>query len=133
MKLSVIIPVYNAAAFIGRALDSIYSQGMKEEDFEVICVDDCSPDNSYEVMMGYLHEGHHPENLIILRHSVNKRTGGARNTGIRAARGKWILFLDPDDFYLPDTLNKLLDAAEEDPRLDTVMFDGRREIGRAHV
>ena len=52
MKLSVIIPVYNAAAFIGRALDSIYSQGMKDDDFEVICVDDCSPDNSYEVMTG---------------------------------------------------------------------------------
>ena len=123
MKLSIILPVYNVAAFIGRALDSIYSQGMKEDDFEVICVDDCSPDNSYEVISGYLYEGHHPENLIILRHSVNKRQGGARNTGIRAARGKWILTLDADDFYLPDTLKKLLEAAEADPRLDTVMFD----------
>ena len=76
MKLSIILPVYNVAAFIPRALDSIYSQGMKEDDFEVICVDDCSPDNSYEVMTNYLYEGRHPENLIILRHSVNKCIGG---------------------------------------------------------
>ena len=129
MKLSVIIPVYNAAAFIPRALDSIYSQGMKEDDFEVICVDDCSPDNSYEVMTSYLYEGYHPENLIILRHSVNKRQGGGRNTGLRAARGKWILFMDPDDFFYPGTLNKLLEEAEKEPKLDTILFDRKRGDG----
>ncbi len=122
MKLSVIIPVYNAT-FISRALDSIYSQGMKEDEFEVICVDDCSPNNIYEVMTDYLYEGRHPENLIILRHSVNKRQGGARNTGIRAARGKWILFLDDDDFFVEDTFDKLLEEAEKDPMLDTLMFN----------
>ncbi len=53
MELSIIIPVYNAAATLGRALDSIYSQGLDTEDFEVICVDNCSSDNSVEVLENY--------------------------------------------------------------------------------
>lgn len=53
MKLSVIIPVYNAAGTVCRSLDSIYSQGLDPQEFEVICVDDCSTDNSVEVMEAY--------------------------------------------------------------------------------
>ena len=56
MKLSIIIPVYNAAGMVGRTLDSIYSQGLDNKDFEVICVDDCSTDNSVEVMEAYAHK-----------------------------------------------------------------------------
>ncbi len=76
MKLSIIIPVYNASATVCRSLDSIYSQGLDPEDFEVICVDDCSTDNSVEVLRGYCYAGAHPGNLRVVRHLVNKRQGG---------------------------------------------------------
>lgn len=56
MKLSIIIPVYNAVGMVGKTLDSIYSQGLDTEEFEVICVDDCSTDNSVEMMEAYAHK-----------------------------------------------------------------------------
>lgn len=123
MKLSVIIPVYNAVGTICRSLDSIYAQGLDPREFEVICVDDCSTDTSVDVLNRYLYEGVHPDNLKVIRHPVNTRQGGGRNTGIRAAEGKWILHLDNDDFFVEGSLKKLLEVAESDPSLDTVMFD----------
>ena len=65
----------------------------------------------------------HPHNLKIIRHSVNKGPGGNRNTGISAATGKWLMHLDSDDFFIDGSLKKLLEAADAEPALDTVMFD----------
>lgn len=76
MKLSVIIPVYNAVGTICRSLDSIYAQGLDPREFEVICVDDCSTDSSVDVLNRYLYEGVHPDNLKVIRHPVNTRQGG---------------------------------------------------------
>lgn len=71
--LSIIIPVYNGERFITKCIDSIYGQGLVPDEFEVVCVDDCSTDN----MPRMLHElaALHP-NLTVLRHNVNKRQGG---------------------------------------------------------
>jgi glycosyltransferase involved in cell wall biosynthesis len=89
---SFIIPVYNGAGVIECALDSIYSQGLQLEDFEVICVDDCSStEETFNTLINYKYNGVHPSNLIVLRHTVNKRQGGARNTGLKHAQGKWVL------------------------------------------
>lgn len=129
MELSVIIPVYNAADTIARSLDSVYSQGLDIQEFEVICVDDCSTDNSVEVLENYSYGVDHPCNLRIMRHLVNKRQGGGRNTGIKAAQGRWILFLDSDDFFLYGSLKKLLAEANVDPVPDTIMFDCCRGNG----
>lgn len=123
MKLSIIIPVYNAADVVCRTLDSIYSQGLDPREFEVICVDDCSTDNTPKVLEEYAQRLEGGGNLCIVRHTVNKRQGGARNTAIKMAKGDWILHLDSDDFFLDGTLGKLLAFAEEHPDLDTVMFD----------
>lgn len=123
VQLSVIIPVYNAAGTVCRSLDSIYAQGLDPQEFEVICVDNCSPDNSVEVLEGYSYKGAHPENLQVIKHSVNKGPGGNRNTGIKTAKGKWLMFCDADDFFMEGSLKKLLAVADEDPNLDTVMFD----------
>lgn len=124
MELSIVIPVYNGAATIGRCLDSIFSQGLEEEQFEVICVDDCSPDNnSVAAIEKYKYNNVHPSNLILLIHKENKKLGGGRNTGIRIARGKWILFIDVDDLFINGSIKKLLDVVNCNVQLDLVMFD----------
>lgn len=130
MDFSIIIPCYNVTATIGRCLDSIYSQGLEETDFEVICVDDCSPDPaSVNAIETYTFQGRRPANLTILRHSTNRRQGAARNTGLATARGDFILFIDADDYYIESTLQQLQEAKRENDSLEFIMFDGIREEG----
>lgn len=124
MDFSFIIPCYNAAATIGRCLDSIYSQGLDNACFEVICVDDCSPDTSTsQAINTYTYQNEHPENLRLIRHTENKRAGGARNTAIRAAQGDYLLTIDCDDYYLEGTLPQLLEAKRSNNGLDFIMFN----------
>lgn len=121
---SIIIPVYNGAGVVERALDSIYSQGLLQEELEVICVDDCSPTmETYEALNNYMYAGRHPENLLVVRHEVNKRQGGARNTALQYATGKWILYLDQDDKFMPNALCPLLREATKYSNCDILMFD----------
>ena len=124
MFLSIIIPVYNGADTIGRCLDSIYKQGLSENDFEVICVDDNSPNpTSVAEINNYQYRNKRPSNLILIQHKINKRQGGARNTGIRAAKGEWILFIDQDDFYTEKSIVDVVSAAKCNLQLDFIMFD----------
>ena len=74
-QLSIVIPVFNGSNEINICLDSIYSQGMSPEQFEVICVDDCSSDSTVEVIEDYANRMQ-PGNLKIIRHNVNKRQVG---------------------------------------------------------
>ena len=94
LKLSYIIPCYNGAKFISKCLDNVYSQDIGEDEYEVICINDCSPDNTREVILDY---GKNHSNLRLIDHTENKRQGGAKNTGIKAAKGEYIVFLDQDD------------------------------------
>lgn len=124
IELSIIIPYFNGTSTIISCLDSIYSQGLENSTFEVICVDDCSTDlTSVVAIEDYKYDYAHPTNLILIRHKVNKRQGGARNTGIKAAKGKWILFIDQDDFFIDQAVCHALDAANRNPQLDFIMFD----------
>ena len=93
---SVIIPMHNAGELIEKCLYSVYAQDLEEEDFEIIVVDDCSTDNSVEIATTYA-ENH--ANTTLLLHKENKRQGGARNTAMRAARGKYFAFMDSDDCW----------------------------------
>lgn len=92
--LSFIIPVYNVEKYIGRCLDSIYALPIKLEQFEVLCINDCSPDKSISIIEEYRSKYF---NLRILHHEYNARQGTARNTGIRYAQGKYCMFVDADD------------------------------------
>lgn len=105
IRLSIIIPVFGVEKFIARCLDSVYKINLPEEEFEVICVDDCSPDSSVSIIEEY-RKRHN--NLIILRHETNKRQGGARNTGIRYAKGEYLLFVDADDRIPEYDVSKML-------------------------
>ncbi len=111
MKLSIIVPVYNMAGGgkLSFCLDSLLRQTI--EDYEIIAVDDASTDNSFEILQDY--EKKHPDRLRVLKHEVNKRQGGAKNTGLTAAQGEWIGFIDSDDWITPDYYEKLLKKAEE--------------------
>lgn len=110
IKLSVIIPVYGVERFISRCLDSVFSINLLQDEYEILCIDDCSQDSSVEIIERY--QSTHP-NLMLLRHSENKRQGGARNTGIRSAKGKYIIFVDADDCIPLYDLAGLLDYMED--------------------
>lgn len=94
MLCSFIIPAYNASSTIVRCLDSIYKLSLKESDFEVICVDDCSTDNTISIIKDYA-TSH--SNITLLCQSENHRQGAARNRGVDIAKGEYIVFVDSDD------------------------------------
>lgn len=97
---SVIIPVYNVANYIAKCLDSVLNQNLS--DFEIICVNDSSPDNSREIIEEYIKAN---KNITC----IDRPNGGlsaARNSGINAAKGKYIIFLDSDDWLEMDVLSQ---------------------------
>lgn len=101
--LSIIIPIYNVEKYLKRCLDSIYNQGCDQSLFEVIAVNDGSPDNSLKILQDYS-KGH--ENLFIINQE-NQGVSSARNTGIDNATGDYVLFIDPDDTIKPNSLTKI--------------------------
>ncbi|WP_428074354.1 glycosyltransferase [Candidatus Avelusimicrobium aviculae] len=105
-KVSVIIPVYNVAEYLRECLDSVINQTLKE--IEIICVDDGSTDNSLEILKEYAAK----DKRITVISRENKGVGFSRNEGIQNAKGEFIAFMDPDDFY-PDlsVLATMYDAA----------------------
>eukprot|EP01029_Cantina_marsupialis_P022063 TRINITY_DN53735_c0_g3_i1.p1 TRINITY_DN53735_c0_g3~~TRINITY_DN53735_c0_g3_i1.p1 ORF type:complete len:992 (-),score=54.89 TRINITY_DN53735_c0_g3_i1:1792-4767(-) len=107
--ISVIIPVYNCEEFITHTLESLLQQDFDK--FECILVDDCSSDNSIKVAKNYV--GDDPR-FLFLRHNANGQVGGpARNTGVRHASGRYLLFLDADDLLWRETLRRLAEFSKE--------------------
>lgn len=100
--ISVIIPVYNVEQYLNKCLDSVINQDF--DSFEIIIVDDGSTDGSLETAKEYEDKY---RNKIKLITQTNKGSGGARNTGIEAAQGKYIMFVDSDDTIKPGTLSYL--------------------------
>lgn len=111
MQLSVIVPVYNMAADgkLEYCLNSLVNQTIS--DYEIIAVDDCSTDNSLEILYSY--EKKYPDKFYVIASPVNKKQGGAKNLGLEKARGEWIGFIDSDDWITPDFYERLLSKAEE--------------------
>lgn len=107
IKVSVIIPVYNAQMFIKQCLDSILDQVFSE--FEVICVDDGSTDESYDILMGYSLKY---SNIKVV-HQPNLGQGFARNKGVALANGEYVKFVDADDYLHPDSLQILYKTAKK--------------------
>ncbi|SEH23229.1 glycosyltransferase family 2 protein [Selenomonas sp. KH1T6] len=107
-EISVIVPLYNARKYLQEAIDSVLAQTF--QDFEIIVVDDCSTDGSWELVNRLYGEN---EKISLYRHEGNKTAGGARNTGLEHAKGKYIAFLDSDDLYMPETLEIMHKAAEK--------------------
>lgn len=124
-KASVVVPVYNVEQYLEKCVRSVLAQ--TERDFELLLVDDGSPDGSGKLCDALALE----DSRIRVIHQQNQGLGGARNTGIREARGEWILLVDSDDWIDPDILEKALAAARGED-IDMVMFAYRTvdESGR---
>lgn len=107
--ISVVIPVYNRATTIGNCLRSIQAQTY--ESWEAIVVDDGSIDATHQVVAKLARED---ARIRLIRHDRNRGAQAARNTGIRAAQGEWIAFLDSDDQFLPHSLEARLGLARKE-------------------
>lgn len=97
MLFSVIIPAYNTAEFISDCIESILTQDFPKNEYEIIVVDDKSPDNLKDIVKTYIKKY---KNIKLIIHEINKHQGGARNTAIKNAKGEYIFFLDSDDKWI---------------------------------
>lgn len=116
--VSVIIPTYKGANKLSRAIESVLNQTYQT--IEIIVVDDNDPlsverEETEKVMNKY-----NKSEIMYIRHELNKNGAAARNTGIQASNGDYICFLDDDDFYLPDRIQKSLEKLDEHPLFDAV-------------
>ena len=107
MLVSIIIPVYNVEAYLTECLDSVVNQTFR--DMEIILVDDGSTDNSPEIMQAFAEK----DSRIKIITQPNRGVSAARNTGLRAASGEYILFVDSDDTILPETVETLYNKIRE--------------------
>lgn len=133
-KISVIIPCYNVQKYIMRCFDSIYSQTYGFENLEVILIDDLSTDNTWSILESLQRQ--YPENVISLKIQKKGKCGGARNLGMDICTGKYITFVDADDYVhaswghedaIKNDTVKLLDSMGYDSRL--VTGDGEAALG----
>ena len=107
---SIVIPIYNAEKYLESCMDSILSQ-RSAVDYEIILVDDGSIDKSAQLCDRYAQE----LPCVTVIHQVNQGVSVARNTGIGAARGQYILFLDSDDLWETDLLETVTEALRQQP------------------
>lgn len=104
--ISVVIPTYNRVSFLKEAIDSVLDQTFRN--FELIVVDDGSTDKTSELLLSY-------DKKIKVIKKANKGPSSARNRGIKAAKGEWIAFLDSDDAWKPDKLEKQMQFIKDNP------------------
>ena len=123
-KVSVIISTYNRAALLPRAVDSVLAQTYG--DFELLIVDDCSTDDTPQVIAGFA-----DPHVRALRHDANRGQPAARNTGIREARGEYLAFLDDDDEFTPSSLADRVAALESAPSEVALVYGWREYVDDA--
>lgn len=114
-KISVIVPVYNSSNYLSKCLESICNQSLK--DIEIICIDNGSTDNSVQIIK----EKQKLDNRIVLKEIGRSNAGDARNCGIQSSSGKYLYFIDSDDWIDQDTLSCVYDYAEFN-NLDITIF-----------
>ncbi len=128
--VSLIIPVYNVEAYLGECLESLCNQTFRN--IEIICVDDKSTDNSAAVLAGWADKD---PRIRIITHSENTHQGGARNSGLEIARGKYVWFIDADDVIDTDAVEFFVKQMESLSDVDLITFnaDAFQEInGKKH-
>ena len=120
MLLSIIVPVYNVEKYFRKCVNSLLNQDLSLEEYEIILVDDGSTDQGGKICDGYALN--HPNVKVI--HQQNSGLSAARNRGIDAAQGKYIQFVDSDDYLEPNVLKALVEKMESD-ELDVLRFNYR--------
>lgn len=115
-RITVIVPIYNVEQYLRRCIESVLNQSF--QDFELICVNDCTPDRSMEIVDEFVK--HYPEQVKIINNKQNMGLGAAREQGLKQARGEYIVFFDSDDYVKQDYLATYL-AEMERSGADIVM------------
>lgn len=116
--LSIIVSVYNVAPYIRLCMESIFQQGLKEDDFEVIIINDGTKDNSIDVIADIINQ----HSNIFVFHQENQGLSVGRNNGLAKATGEYILMPDPDDLLIENSLSTLLQKALE-TKVDLAVAD----------
>lgn len=124
--ISIIIPCYNVESYIDRCFQSILSQTIGFDKLEIILVDDCSTDNTWEKLTAI--EASYPESVMIIHCDENGHQGTARNIGMQYASAPYIGFIDSDDWIEPDMYEKLYEKMTA-YRCDIVMCENWRDYG----
>lgn len=128
LKLSIVIPVYNVELYIAKCLDSCLQQDIMADEYEIIVVNDGSPDKSVAIINDYLQRF---PNVRL----VNRENGGlsaARNTGLKEAKGEYVWFVDSDDWIEPNVLKHLTDKAYKE-KLDVLCFNLQLVFPNGHI
>lgn len=126
--ISVIIPCYNAAGYITRCLDALEKQTF--QDFDVILVDDCSADNTVDVIRGYSKDSN--LHITVLQNAQNMGPGASRNNGVAHSQSQYLCFCDSDDWYDSDYL-ALMSEASAEAQADMVLCNSRKITANGSV
>jgi glycosyltransferase involved in cell wall biosynthesis len=118
LKLSVIVPIYKVEQYLCKCVDSLLNQDLSEEEYEIILVDDGSPDRCGAICEDYAIN--HPNVKVI--HRKNGGLSSARNSGIEVARGQYVQFVDSDDYLEHNVLKTLVDKMDAD-KVDVLRFN----------
>lgn len=116
-KLSIVLPVYNVEKYLNESLNCLVGQTFS--DIEIICVNDCSDDNSAKILNDFADKN---SRIKILNNEQNSGAGFSRNRGLEVAEGEYILFLDSDDIFEKDLAESVIKAADEN-NCDIVIFN----------
>ena len=119
--ISIVVPTYNRAEFLGKAIDSVLAQSHRQ--LEVIVVDDCSTDGTEALVKGY-----DDPRVRYFGHQVNRGASAARNTGLEKAEGKYVAFLDSDDWWKPAKLEKQLERMDSSGLSPCLVYTGIRVV-----
>lgn len=106
-KVSIVMPSYNTAKYIGESIESVLNQTYAN--WELIIVDDCSTDNTDEIVNKYLED----KRIRYIKNATNSGAAISRNRALREAKGRWVAFLDSDDLWEPDKLKKQIAFMED--------------------
>ena len=111
-KISVLMPAYNAEKYISEAIESILNQTFS--DFELVIIDDCSTDKTWEIIQGYTNKD---KRIVTVKNEENLKISHTLNKGFDLAKGKYIARMDADDWSYPDRLQKQFDFMENNPEI----------------
>lgn len=127
-RFSIIVAAYNIEDYIKRAIESVESQTFK--DYELIIVNDCSTDDTGKII---LNECSKYNNITYIEHEINKKAGGARNTGLKKASGEYIVFLDGDDYLANNNVLEKLDKVIGKDKTDVLYLGFKIEGDREEL
>ena len=118
--VSIIIPIYNVEKYVAECINSVISQTYDHSKIECIIVDDCSPDRSMDIVNEIISNYNGEMTFITQRHEANRGLSASRNTGLDIASGKFIYFIDSDDYIFDNTLALLMKAYGQYPDAEII-------------